>query len=177
MEKLAISPFPTLAIPTMIVWNIMAMIGAGQILVGVFALVLAMKMLNLVSWSFSLTFFSTDLFLSLWNNKWRILQFSIFLLWQHLQWVHGILWKWLVQNWLWLGNLLWLLLWESRLVGASLIILTKNPYFSVCKTTGGETCNFPFSYSGNTYNECMEYYGNDWCRTDSGWGICSNTCN
>ena len=48
MEKLAISPFPTLVIPTMIVWNIMAMIGAGQILVGVFALALAMKMLNQV---------------------------------------------------------------------------------------------------------------------------------
>ena len=22
----------------------------------------------------------------------------------------------------------------------------------------------------------MEYYGNDWCRTDSGWGICSSSC-
>ena len=37
MEKLAISHFPTLATPTMSVWNIMAMIGAEQILVGVFA--------------------------------------------------------------------------------------------------------------------------------------------
>merc|ERR1711868_120532 len=45
-----------------------------------------------------------------------------------------------------------------------------------CQTTGGESCNFPFTYSGNTYNSCMEYYGNDWCRTDSGWGICSDSC-
>ena len=65
VEKLAISPFHTLAILTMSAWNIMAMIGAEQILVGVFALALAMKMLNQVSWSVSLTFFSTDLFLSL----------------------------------------------------------------------------------------------------------------
>ena len=45
-----------------------------------------------------------------------------------------------------------------------------------CQTTRGETCNFPFSYQGVTYNSCMEYYGYDWCRTDSGWGICSNNC-
>jgi len=53
---------------------------------------------------------------------------------------------------------------------------TAAPATGSCQTTGGEACNFPFSYSGNTYNECMEYYGNDWCRTNSGWGICSSSC-
>ena len=49
VEKLVISPSHTLAIPTMSVWSIKEMIGAELILDGVFALVLAMKMLNLVS--------------------------------------------------------------------------------------------------------------------------------
>jgi len=52
----------------------------------------------------------------------------------------------------------------------------KNNDATSCQTTGGESCNFPFSYQGVTYNSCMEYYGNNWCTTDSGWGICSNSC-
>ena len=52
----------------------------------------------------------------------------------------------------------------------------KLEIFSVCKTTQGKDCKFPFQYFGKTYNECMEYSGNNWCTTDSGWGICSDSC-
>ena len=54
VEKLVISPSHTLAIPTMSVWSIMEMIGAELILDGVFALVLAMRMLQEVSRSCTL---------------------------------------------------------------------------------------------------------------------------
>ena len=43
VENPAIFHFPTLATPTMSAWSIMAMIGAGQILVGEFALTPAMR--------------------------------------------------------------------------------------------------------------------------------------
>ena len=54
VEKLVNSPSHTLAIPTMSVWSIMEMIGAELILDGVFALVLAMRMLQEVSRSCTL---------------------------------------------------------------------------------------------------------------------------
>ena len=50
-------------------------------------------------------------------------------------------------------------------------------YLKGCQTTDGEACNFPFSYDGTTYNDCMEWNGNPWCTTASGWGICSSSCN
>ena len=46
-----------------------------------------------------------------------------------------------------------------------------------CTTLEGIACSFPFTYSGVTYNSCMDYYGTDWCWTaNDHWGRCSSSC-